>query len=109
MGLEAQFAAMSTQTITVESLSTAITSYGAPAYSTTPQTLTAYIEPGTRVVVNQQGVEEVATATLFVFSSSASIGPQSRITLPDGRTPKLLSVEPLNDDRGQHHIEIHVR
>ena len=109
MGLEAQWADFSTQTITVVPLSTH-TAYGAPTYSTASSTTyRAYIEAGSRVVVNQQGVEEVATATVYVLSSSASIGPQAQITLPDSRVPKILSIETVNDDKGQHHIELFIR
>lgn len=102
---ERQFLEMSTQTITVAQLST-VSAYGAPTFSTSVSTYRAYIEPGTRVVLNQQGVQEVASATVFVFSSSAAIGPQSQVTLPDGRIPKMLRVDTVNDNRGQHHIEV---
>jgi len=109
MGFEAQFLDFSTQTVTVVPLST-MTSYGAPTFSTASSTTyRAYVEPGSRVVVNQQGVEEVATAMVFVLSSSASVGPQAQITLPDGRIPKILSVETVNDDKGQHHLEVSIR
>ena len=107
MALEPEFLSLSTQTITVEPLSTH-DGYGAPSYSTTASTFTAYIEPGTKVVVTDRGVEEVASATVFVFSSSGSIGPQDRVTLPDGRQPRLLRVDTLNDDEGQHHIELSI-
>lgn len=105
MGLEKQFLAFSTQTVSVAPLST-VSAYGAPSHSTSPTSYNAYIEPGTRVVLNTQGVQEVASATVFVFSTSATIGPQDKLTLPDGRIPKLLRVDPVNDNKGQHHVEI---
>lgn len=105
MALEAEFLPMSTQTITVNALST-MDAYGAPSFSTSASTFTVYIEPGTRVVVNSQGVEEVASAMVYVMSSSASIGVQDKVTLPDSRIPKLIRVDVLNDDEGQHHIEM---
>jgi len=107
VGLEREFVLTSTQSITLEPLST-VSSYGAPSYSTSAQTLTAYIEPGARLVKNAQGMEEVATAMIYVMSSSASIGLQDRITLFDGRKPKLLAVDVLNDERGQHHLEVSI-
>ena len=107
MALEADFLAMSTQVINVNALST-VDSYGAPSFSTSPSTYFAYIEPGVRVVVNQQGVEEIASAMVYVLSSSASIGPQSKLTLPDTRTPKIIRVDVLNDEEGQHHLEVSI-
>ena len=64
------------------------------------------MEPGARVVVNAQGVEEVATATVFVLSSSAGVAPQDRLTLPSGIQPRLLRVDTINDEDGQHHLEL---
>ena len=58
------------------------------------------------MIVNAQGIEEVAMAIVFVLSSSAGVGPQDRITLPDSRQPRLLRVDQVNDDEGQHHLEL---
>lgn len=110
MSLEKDFLTMTSATVTIEPLSTAIDSYGAPQWSSSDAaSYDARVEPGTRVVLTPEGVEEIATATLFVLSSSASVGPQDRVTFPDGRQPKLLTVEPLSDEQGQHHIEIAMR
>lgn len=107
MALEAEFLQMSTQTVTVNVLSTH-TGYGEPVHSTSASTFFAYIEPGSRVVLNQQGVEQVPSAMVYVLSSSAVVGVQDRVTLWDGRVPKLLRVDVLNDEEGQHHLEISV-
>ena len=107
MALEADFLAMSTQTVNVYALST-MDACGAPSYSTSPSTFSIYREPGTRVVVNAQGVEEVASEVLYVLSSSATIGPQAKLSLSDGRTPKIIRVDILNDEEGQHHLEVYV-
>ena len=103
--LEPCFVQMTTQTIKVESLSTA-SAYGAPSYASDASSWPAYTEPGTRLVLTGQGMQEVAAATVFVLSSSATIGMQDRVTLHDGRTPKLLRVDTLNDEEGQHHLEV---
>ena len=103
--LEPCFLQMTSQTVKVESLSTA-SAYGAPSFATSASSWPAYIEPGTRLVMTGQGMQEVAAATVFVLSSSATIGMQDRITLHDGRLPKLLRVDTLNDEEGQHHLEV---
>jgi hypothetical protein len=102
--LEPCFLQMTTQTVKVESLSTA-SAYGAPTFAAA-SSWPAYIEPGTRLVLNAQGMQEVVSATVYVLSSSATIGMQDRITLHDGRTPKILRVDTLNDEQGQHHLEV---
>lgn len=108
MALEQDFLALSTQVISVASLSTH-SAYGAPTYSTSASEWRAFIEPGNRLVVSANGVEEVGSATIYVLSSSASIGMQDKVTLPDGRIPKLLRVDVLNDEEGQHHLEVVVQ
>lgn len=107
MALESDFLQMSTQVVTINALSTH-TAYGAPSFSTSASTFFAYIEPGSRVVVNLQGVEEVASAMVYVLSSSASIGVQDKITLPDGRIPRMIRADILNDEQGQHHVELSI-
>lgn len=98
---------MTTHTVTIEQLST-VDSYGAPSFSTASSAIPTYHEPGVRVVVNSQGVEEVASAMLYILSTSAACGPQSRVTMNDGRKPKLLRVDIVNDEEGQHHIEVSI-
>lgn len=105
MAFEKEFLQMTTEVVTVAPLS-AHTAYGAPGYSTSETSYTAYVEPAARLVVTQLGVEEVANATVFVLSSSASIGLQDQLTLSDGRIPRLLRVDKVNDDEGQHHLEV---
>lgn len=109
MSLERDFLQMSTQRITIDPLSTA-SNYGAPSYSTSGSSgYFAYIEPGARTVVSARGVEEVTTAMLYVLSSSAGISVQDRVTLPDGRQPKILRSDIIYDERGQHHLEVAIQ
>lgn len=104
MALESDFLQMSTQTVTFEPLSTH-DSYGAPSFGSST-TYRAYIEPGAFLTKNVQGIEEVASAMVYVLSSSATCTVQGRLTLPDSRIPKMIRVDTLNDDEGQHHQEI---
>ena len=105
MALEKQFLDCSTDQIMVAPPTT-MSSYGALGFSDVKQFFTAYEEPGTRLVQTAQGVQEIATSTLYVMSSSASIAIDARITLPDGRVPKIIRVDKINDEQGQHHLEI---
>ena len=105
MALEPEFFAMTNQTVTIEPLSTH-NAYGAPSFGSASSAIPTYHEPGVRVVVNQQGVEEIASAMLYILSTTATCGPQDRITLADGRKPKIVRVDILNDEQGQHHLEV---
>lgn len=106
MALEADFLQLTNQTITVAPLST-VDGYGAPTFGTSVS-YSAYVEPGTFMTLNAQGVEERAVAMIYVLSSSATIGTQDRLTLPDARVPKIIRVDVLNDEEGQHHLEVAV-
>ena len=105
MALEADFLTMASTTVTVTPLSTH-NAWGAPVYSTASSTYPARVEYGPRLVVSAQGPQEVASATVYVLSSSASIGVQDRVTLPNDSAARLLRVDILNDDEGQHHLEL---
>lgn len=108
MALEKDFLSMAETTVTIEALSTTANLYGAPTFSTSTGTVPAHVEVGAHVVVTPQNTEQVASAVIYVMSSSMSVGVQDKLTLADGDTPKLLRVDVLTDDEGQHHLEIHV-
>lgn len=109
MSLEFDYFTMTADTITVYQPTTA-NAYGA----TTPATsggvsYSAHVDMTPRQVLNVRGVEQVASGTIYVLSSSASIPLDAIVELSDGRTPELLRVEPLRDEEGQHHIEVTFR
>ena len=105
MALERDFLSMAEGTVTWAPLST-VSSYASPVYSTETRNWPAHVEPGQRIVVGPEGKEEVAQAVVFVLSSSAAIETADRLTLPDGTQPRLLRVDVLNDEEGQHHLEV---
>lgn len=107
MALEQDFLELASTSVTVEPLSTH-NNYGAPVYST-GVTYPAAVEYGPRLIVTPEGRQEVATATIYVLSSSARIGVQDRITLPLTTTAKLVRVDVVNDEEGQHHLELVVQ
>lgn len=96
------FLSLCSTSITVAALST-FNSYGAPVFSTDVFTYPAAVEYASRVIHGADGKEEVATATVYVMSSSASIGPQDRITLPLDTSIRVLRVDPVHDEEGLHH------
>ena len=108
MALEQEYLSMTTDTVTV-ALPSTMSKYGAPTYGTDSVAYPARIEMGDRVTVDSNGVEQVASGTIFVLSTTAYINTDSRVTLTDGRTPKILRVDVNNDEEGQHHLEVVIK
>ena len=110
MALEQDFLSMTNDTVTVIAPASTMTSYGAVVGSTTDSvTYPAHIDMTPRLVLSGQGVEQVASGMIYIFSSSAEIGLEHTIELSDGRKPELLRVEPLRDEDGLHHSEVSFR
>jgi len=101
--LEPDFRALASTTVRVEPL-TGQSQYGAPTYGTA-STWDVYAEAGSRLVTTPDRKEEVAAMTLIVMSSSAVIGTQDRVTFR-GRQPRILRVDRVDDEEGQHHLEV---
>jgi len=109
MAFEKDFLNMTADQVTVSPPST-VNSYGAISATTSDGiAYDARIEEEPHSVLNGQGVEVIASGTVFVMSSSADIGLNHRVELDNGLTPELLRVDTLRDEQGQHHVEIHFR
>ncbi len=71
--------------------------HGDRTYSTSTTRHQCRQEIRQHLIVNTQGQEVVARSTLFLGASSsgviAGLTPDDRITLPDGTTPPILSVD----------------
>lgn len=79
---------------------------GAPTYAAATSA-SAIVQYDRRLLPRPDGQTEQARAVIFVFSTSASITLQDRITLPGStETPRLLGVDKVDDENGQHHIEV---
>lgn len=109
MSFEKDFLNMTADQVTVIPPST-VNSYGAISYSSSNGiAYDARIEEEPHSVLNGQGIEVIASGTVFVMSSSAAIGLSHQVELDNGLTPELLRVDTLRDEQGQHHVEVHFR
>lgn len=80
--------------------------YGAPVFGASV-TYDAIVQNARRQVPRPDGTVEVSTHTVFVLSTSASVGLQDQLTIPpSSEQPRLLGVEHVGDDKGQHHVEV---
>ena len=108
MALEADFLTMTNKTVTIAQPST-YSKYGAPTFGAASTAIPARLEIAHRVVVDIDGVERVSSGTLFILSTTATVTPGTKITLPDGSTPEILRVDVHEDEEGQHHLEVFLR
>lgn len=110
MALEKDFLSMTSDTVTVFAPSSSMSKWGSLVATTSDGvSYAAVIDQRPRKVLSANGVEEVASGTVYVLSSSADIGLEHSIELPNGKRPELLRVEPLRDEDGLHHTEVSFR
>lgn len=102
MAIEAQFADLMPDTIIVTP-STGNDAYGKWTYvGAVPVTFKGRIENKSTVLKDPSGNEIVTTGHVYLFGvSAAKIG--DLLTLPDGSTPVLLSVNTNSDGTSAHH------
>ena len=90
---------MLTSTITVEPYSSQDV-YGVVTFGTAVS-MPARIAEKPELIRATDGREVVAGSTAWVDPASVIIGARDRVTLPDGTTPTVLSVERIPDERGR--------
>lgn len=78
--------------------------YTQPLYSPA-QEYNGWVEINNRAVRTLDGVTVVAYADIVVDTVDP-ISTQDRVTLPDGRTPRVLQATLIKDERGPHHVEL---
>ena len=95
------------QTVTIEPF-TGRDGYGVPTYG--PEVAyRARVVGRVRLVRNAQG-QDVASMHTVYLAASPVIAPEDRLTLPDEyvpRTPPILAVSRVPDERGIHHVVVY--
>lgn len=76
--------------------------YGEPAYATSVSTCWCRVTQKQTLVRTFEGTQELARTVCWVRSTS-SFSPVDRITLPDGTTPELISLDEYKDEAGNPH------
>lgn len=98
-------AALFGEGITVGSLSGLSTDgYAIPTYAS-GSTYAARIVREQTQVRSFEGIDTLATTTVWVLSTS-TFGPVDQITMPDSSTPTLLAVESPSDENGVTHSKL---
>ncbi len=104
MALESGFKEMASTTVSIEPLSTH-SAYGAPSFDTAVEYI-AHVEEDVQLVRKNDGQEVLTKFRVFVMSSSALISTHDRIDAAGSTELSIAQVLTLNDDEGQHHVEL---
>ena len=81
-------------------------SYGVPTYGS-GVSYKCRIGHSSKWVRKSDGSIVVASAAVWI-EGSPEITPQAKLTLPNGSTPPIISVDRFFDDRGAHHVKIYL-
>lgn len=79
---------------------------GAPIYED-PEAIPANIVGEVKMVRNVRGEEVVSTQSIFLSGTELGVDTivhKDRITMPDGRQPPILAIQPFFNERG--HLEV---
>ena len=102
--LESEFVTMASTTVSIEPLS-AHSVYAAPEFDAAVEFI-AHVEEDVQLVRKNDGQEVLTKFRVFVMSSSASISTHARIDAAGSTELSIARVLTLNDEDGQHHVEL---
>jgi hypothetical protein len=75
-----------------------------PTYGTAVSS-PARVEPSSRMVRGADGDLHQAHAKLWL-PAGTTIEDSSKVTLPDGSTPEVLTIKRVKDSVAEHHVEV---
>ena len=102
--LESEFKEMASTTVSIEPVA-AHSVYGAPEFDAAVEYI-AHVEEDVQLVRKNDGQEVLTRFRVFVMSSSASISTHDRIDAAGSTELSIARVLTLNDEDGQHHVEL---
>lgn len=102
MTIESDFKELMTQDIVIRPL-VSRDGYGEPTYSNSPVSLKGVVVYETKHIRADDNKELLSRAHAFIFGVHADIKADSLVTLPDGSQPKVLYVQRVQDESGDHH------
>lgn len=105
MAIESLLTDLMVETITIASVSSK-DAYGKHTWSAPTSINKCRVQTGSHKVLDTAGQETIAEGKVYV-PNHPSVTVNSKLTLPDGTTPPILSVDTFGDERGDHHTVIH--
>lgn len=104
MTIEASFLDLMPTTVTVFD-KTATDAYGKFTFSGTGTAVRCRLQPSDDVMTTMDN-RNVVTKGTIIFYGTPTITTDSKIQLPDGTIPLIVSVRVHNDDTGTHHTTV---
>lgn len=92
-------------TITISSLSTT-DAYGKHSWGDPTSIGSCRVQTGAHKITDHNGQEVVAAGKVYV-PGAPTVTPESKLTLPDGTSPRIMLVDSKTDENGSHHTVIH--
>lgn len=104
MTVEAAFLDLMPSTVTVYA-KTAMDAYGKFSFAASGTAVRCRIQETGQVIKTENNRDVFETGQIF-FYGTPTITTESKIVLPDGTSPLILSVRVHNDDTGPHHTTV---
>jgi len=105
VAISSEFLPLMLETVTLKGQSS-LDRYGKQTFAASGTSYRARLVWEERILRDQQGREIVETGRAILYGAAASATTQWQITLPDGSTPKITSVDTIQDEDGDHHSVI---
>jgi len=83
-----------------------VDAYGKEPHPTASSTSSARVYNKQVLIRSMGGAQQVAR-TIAIVNCTGTIDPNDRITLPDGTSPVILSIDTVPDENGIHHNTIY--
>ena len=106
VGIDNRFAEMMTDVITFNAGS-AIDKYGKRTYGGTTTTANGRVVYETKLMKDMEGQDIVSAGKVILYGAYPTITLADKITLPNGTTPVIISLETKKDTGGNHHTVVH--
>jgi hypothetical protein len=100
-----QFSDMTFETVTIQGQASK-DKYAKQTFGGSTTTLEGRIINETKLIRDASGQEVVVKGKVIVPGASTGVTVDHKLTLPDGSTPKILTVDEVTDEAEVHHTVI---
>lgn len=105
MGVPPEFLPMMLETVTLKAQSS-LDKYGKQSFAASGTSYRARLMFTERILRDKDGREIVEAGRAILYGAAPTATTQWQITLPDGSTPRIVSVSTIKDESGDHHSVI---
>ena len=102
MSLSKDFLPLMLETVVLKSQAS-LDKYGKQTFSETGASFRARLVYDEKIIRDNEGREIVQAGRAILYGVPTSLAANWQITLPDGSSPRITSVDTLQDEDGNHH------